>query len=172
MVIYVIEKGDTVFNIAERFNASPEKIIEANGLTNLDNLVVGQSIVLPINVYAYEIKKGDTLYKLSQRFNVSVDAILNENPDISNADMLSIGQIVLIPVGVQPIGKMEVNGYIYPNISNSTLSKTLPNLTYVSLLSYYIDADGSLNTVNDDRIIEQAKLYGVVIMMVITNFDN
>ena len=102
MVIYVIEQGDTVFNIAERFNASPEKIIEANGLTNLDNLVVGQSIVLPINVYAYEIKKGDTLYKLSQRFNVSIDAILNENPDISNADMLSIGQIVLIPVGVQP----------------------------------------------------------------------
>lgn len=172
MVIYVIEKGDTVFNIAERFNASPEKIIEANGLTNLDNLVVGQSIVLPINVYAYEIKKGDTLYKLSQRFNVSVDAILNENPDISNADMLSIGQIVLIPVGVQPIGKMEVNGYIYPNISNSTLSKTLPNLTYVSIFSYDINADGSLNTVNDDRIIEQAKLYGVVPMMVITNFDN
>lgn len=44
------------------------------------------------------VKPGDTIYKLAQMYNVSVEAIIEANPGI-NPNMLTIGQIICIPLG-------------------------------------------------------------------------
>lgn len=47
MPIYVIKKGDTLWNIASEHNTTVQDIIRLNQLPNPEQLVVGQAIVLP-----------------------------------------------------------------------------------------------------------------------------
>lgn len=72
MLIYVVESGDTLSSIANEQGVTVEEIIEANGLREATNLVIGQSLLLPtggdtkigtieINGYAYPFINRDTL---------------------------------------------------------------------------------------------------------------
>ncbi len=47
MFIYVVSAGDQLWQIAETFQVSPDQIIKANGLPNPNNLLVGQSLIIP-----------------------------------------------------------------------------------------------------------------------------
>ncbi len=46
-ITYAVEAGDTLTEIAQRFNVSQEAIMEANDITNPDSLRVGQELVIP-----------------------------------------------------------------------------------------------------------------------------
>ncbi len=45
---YVVQSGDTVWAIAERFSTTIDAIIDANGLANPGALQVGQELVIPV----------------------------------------------------------------------------------------------------------------------------
>jgi LysM repeat protein len=45
--VYIVQPGDTLSSIAERFRLSPQSIISANGLANPNFLQVGQRLILP-----------------------------------------------------------------------------------------------------------------------------
>lgn len=47
MMIYTVEPGEQLIQIAAAFRVSPESIIAANGLPNPDNLLTGQSLIIP-----------------------------------------------------------------------------------------------------------------------------
>ncbi|MDF2532965.1 MAG: putative glycosyl hydrolase, partial [Clostridia bacterium] len=51
------------------------------------------------------------------------------------------------------------------------LRKTLPYLTYLSIFSYEVNADGSLKPINDQPLIDAARAAGVAPLMVITNLS-
>ncbi len=44
---YIVQLGDTLMSIAQRFDVAMEAIIEANGLVNPDRLDVGQVLIIP-----------------------------------------------------------------------------------------------------------------------------
>lgn len=48
------------------------------------------------------VKQGDTLYAISQKHGVSLQTIIEANPQISNPDVLVIGDKVKIPAGTTP----------------------------------------------------------------------
>ena len=48
----------------------------------------------------YIIKQKDTLSKVAKRFNLTLEELLAANPDIKNADVISIGQQIIIPLPV------------------------------------------------------------------------
>ena len=102
---YVIRRGDTLYEIARRFNVSLDDLIEANPAIEPENLSIGQVICIPLAVppvacpegtTPYTLKRGDTLYALARRFNTTVRAILRANPGI-NPYRLLIGQTICIP---------------------------------------------------------------------------
>ena len=64
-----------------------------------------------------------------------------------------------------------VNGYAYPFIEKETLNKTLPYLTFLSIFSYHVSPDGSLNIIDDNPLIEMAETEDVGPIMVVTNMD-
>jgi LysM repeat protein len=45
--IYAVQRGDTLFTIAQRFGVTMASIVEANGLDNPDSLSIGQELVIP-----------------------------------------------------------------------------------------------------------------------------
>lgn len=74
MVIYVVNSGDTITSIGEEYNIPPEEIISFNQLVNPDQLVVGQTILIPtgetsidreiaVNGYMYPYINSETLIK-------------------------------------------------------------------------------------------------------------
>ena len=172
MEIYVVKQGDTIYKIAKMFNVSPEKIIADNELTEADvnNLVVGQTLVILFENGFHKVVFGDTLFKIARQYGVSLQDLVKANPQITNPLNLVVGSIVNVPMQNISKPEIEVNGYCYPNITKEVLTKTLPNLTYLSIFSYEVFPDGNLNYLNTDvDLINMARNNGVAPMMVITN---
>lgn len=44
---YVVESGDTLWDIAQRFGTTVEALVEANGLEEAADLTVGQQLIIP-----------------------------------------------------------------------------------------------------------------------------
>ena len=95
---YTVQKGDSLYSIAKKFNTTVDALKDANNLTN-NNLAIGQILIIPSkeveNNGNYIVVAGDTLYKIANKFNTTVDAIKALN-NLSN-NTLSIGQSLKIP---------------------------------------------------------------------------
>lgn len=97
---YIVQKGDTLWSIAKRFNVGVNELKLTNNLSS--NLIdVGQSLIIPgvapsdqTNV-TYVVQKGDTLYSIAKTNNTTVDELVNLN-DLDNTDLF-IGQILELP---------------------------------------------------------------------------
>lgn len=170
LVIYVVKSGDSIYSIAQEYNMSPNKIIKDNELTNPNELVVGQTLVLLNDMSSYRVKPGDTIYGIAAKNDVSPAQIIKANPGLINPERLYVGQVIMIPgSSTEKYGSMDVNGYAFPNISDEVLEKTLPYLTYISIFSHKVKADGTFDSIPDERVIKAAREAGVAPLMVLTN---
>ena len=143
MEIYVVKNGDTLYDIASRFSVPAEDIIYANHLQNPALLMVGQALVIPHGETRYTVRSGDTLYAIARRYGISLQRLIAANPQLENPNRLRIGQIINIPLGIQYLGEMLVNGYI-TDAPDATLTESLPYLSFLSPFSYRADLQGNL----------------------------
>ena len=106
MFMYTVQKGDTLYSIARKYNTTVNDIINLNYLKN-NNLSVGQVIRIPENYYNYDemsvpnyitytVKPGDTLYSIAISNGISVDTIISDN--VLNNNNLNVGQILRLRV--------------------------------------------------------------------------
>lgn len=93
---YTVQRGDTLYAIASKFNTTVDEIKRLNNLTN-NTIQVGQVLKLNNigNSNTYTVQKGDTLYAIANKFKTTVDEIKKNNNLTSNT--LYIGQEILIP---------------------------------------------------------------------------
>ncbi len=87
---YTVRKGDTLYDIANRFTVSVNSIKRANGLSS-SRIYPGKVLRIPnpvqgskkqrstSNATTYRVRKGDTLYDIAQRFGVSISALRQAN---------------------------------------------------------------------------------------------
>lgn len=100
---YVVKSGDTLAEIARRFNTSVRALLVANPGIIPEALSIGQVICVPqaepecpIGTSPYEIKMGDTIAIIASRFGITVRDILDVNPSVV-PEKLHIGQVICIP---------------------------------------------------------------------------
>lgn len=96
---YTVVKGDTLSQIASRFNTTVAELKRLNNLTS-DIISVGQILKLPTSTTTptygtYIVVKGDSLYKIAQKYNTTVEELKTLNNLTSNT--LYIGQQLKVP---------------------------------------------------------------------------
>ena len=88
--IHRVVEGDTLFNIAKRYNVSVADLIITNNIKG-NTIQKGQVLRLAqakpakthIDKVSYTIQKGDTFKSISARFNINIDDIRRLNPDLN-----------------------------------------------------------------------------------------
>ena len=169
LVIYVVRPGDSVYSIARAHGVTPESVIRTNRLANPAQLVVGQALLLPVQGYEYTVRSGDTVYSIARATGASQASIFRANPQIPQSGALSPGQVLIIPAPEPKLGTIEVNGYIFPGSNEQVVRDALPSLTYLSVFSHEVAADGTLSTVDDAKWIAMARAARVAPIMVVAN---
>lgn len=152
--IYIVARGDSLKGLATRFSTTVDALLAANkDITNPNVIYEGQWIKVnaapttpppttppPAGGQTYYARKGDTLRNIASRFSITVDDLLKVNPQITNPNLIYVGQAITIPAGastyiVQKGDTLRIIAnkhgttvdnllYLNPNIKN-------PNLIYV-----------------------------------------
>ncbi|UII55979.1 glycoside hydrolase family 18 protein [Cytobacillus spongiae] len=175
MQIHVVQPNQSLTGIAQAYGTTVNDLVEANEIPNPNNLVIGQTLVIPIVGSFYWVQSGDSLYSIGQKFNIPFQQLAAIN-GISINQPLQVGFRLYIPPRTKAEG--EFNGYVEPrgntvapNLEESARDAA-PYLTYLAPFSFQALRDGSLKEplINDFPAI--AKANNVVLMMVITNQEN
>lgn len=102
---YVVQEGDTLGAIAEKFDLNLSTILWTNDLTFRSTIRPGLNLtILPADGIIYTVRSGDTLSRIARKYNVEPEEILEQNK-LASADRLSIGDDLLIPGG-EPISQI------------------------------------------------------------------
>lgn len=101
---YTVQKNDTLFGIAKKFNVDPETILWGNLalIENPNAIFPGQALnILPIDGALRVVQEGDTLEKIAKVFNGTVEGIVSYpgNDLDPNYPEIKLGQNIIIPGG-------------------------------------------------------------------------
>lgn len=80
MDLYVVQQGDNIESIANKYGISVERLISDNGLINPYSLVVGQSLVILYPKSTYTVKQGDNLATIADFNGISFMQLIRNNP--------------------------------------------------------------------------------------------
>jgi peptidoglycan endopeptidase LytE len=121
---YTVQPGDTLSRIARQFGTSVEALLKLNpSIADPDFIRVGQAIqvaggtasertytVQPAAAAVngqYIVQKGDTLSGIAQKFQTSVDRLLALNPQITNPNVIRVGQAIKVAGGTADVRQAE-----------------------------------------------------------------
>ncbi len=134
---YIVQPGDTLFSIAQRFGVTVTAVVQANHIVNPNLIYVGSSLIIPDGVTppppptdpssgtTYIVQLGDTMFRIALRFGVSVQAIAQAN-GLSNPNLIFVGQTLIIPGNSQPPPPPATP----PSPSPTTGTNLLPNPSF------------------------------------------
>lgn len=173
MQIVVVQPGDTLYSISKKYSISPALLESTNKIPNPDNLVIGQSIVIPIWGSYYFVEPGDSLFTLSEKFNLSTIQISRSN-NLKAPYALEVGQRLYIPQ--TPRQMIFSGGYIDPEItgekSEAVIDEVGKHLSSIQLFSYRVNSQGELIAPKlENEIIAATKQVGSTTLMVLTNIE-
>ncbi|MFH1656281.1 MAG: LysM peptidoglycan-binding domain-containing protein [Candidatus Nealsonbacteria bacterium] len=105
---YIVEEGDTISSIADKFNISLETILWANDLSSKSTIKPGQELmILPISGAVHLVKDGDTIGTIAKKYKGEIDDIVSFNNLTSEADIY-VGDMLVIPGGKMPAIPVKV----------------------------------------------------------------
>jgi murein DD-endopeptidase MepM/ murein hydrolase activator NlpD len=124
---YVVQSGDTLFRIAQRFGTTVEAIVAANGITNPSLIQVGQKLIIPTveptlvvspeprpETWVHPVHPGEMLPSLAFRYGTTVWALREVN-GLNRYGLLWPGQELTIPPPTVPHRGVPV----FPEVSAS-----------------------------------------------------
>ena len=175
MEIYNVKPGDSLWQIAQRFNVPIQSIIEVNGLTDSGNLIIGMDLVIPTVIKQptiYTVKPGDSLRAVAAKFNISISTLISLN-NLRPPYTIYLGQRLIVSEDVtedKPI--IETLGYYNPsNVQDKTyiIESLGEYLTYLGIFDFPFIETGDIIGTIDEEILVAAKRENVLVMPVITN---
>lgn len=96
MQIHVVKSGDSIFTISQLYRIPPGILVQTNNILNPGNLVIGQTIVIPITGSYRFVQPGESLYSISKEYSISAAELARIN-GISNPSIIYPGMRLYIP---------------------------------------------------------------------------
>ncbi|WP_019533509.1 LysM peptidoglycan-binding domain-containing protein, partial [Paenibacillus ginsengihumi] len=108
MKIHIVKQGDTLYELAQKYNVELDKLIAANPqLADPNVLEIGMKVKIPDApkpvappseiAHKHVVVQGDTLWKLGKAWGVPLPEMIAANPHLKNPNVLMTGETVFIP---------------------------------------------------------------------------
>lgn len=183
-IYHIVEAGQTVFSIAEKYNLTKEELFKHNPEAEISPLQTGQVVKIPkatngeaknaevsssSSFREHKVKRKETLYSISRSYMVTVDDIIALNPELNTSDLKS-GQIIKIPTEptrvstpLNPEVPSETAKIIVP-VNNEPCSPIDPKIVHnvAFLLPLFLDENKTivdLDSVSGNKNIEDRLLF-------------
>lgn len=101
-VEHTVARGETVAEIATRYNVTVNEIVRANLLRNANLVNQGQKLIIPVTpresvaAVSHKVRSGETLSSIADKYHITVADVKALNPGI-NPRKLSVGQEIIVP---------------------------------------------------------------------------
>ena len=95
---YIVQSGDTLSGIAEKYGTTYQNLAAINGIGNPNMLNIGQVLKVTgkaSNENTYFVQSGDTLSGIATKFGTTVSDLVSRN-HISNPNVIYVGQKIYI----------------------------------------------------------------------------
>jgi LysM repeat protein len=119
---HVVRAGDSLWTISRQAGVTVDALAQANGLTDVDRLAVGQRLVLPGNASRvaprpdapattvraasgaeHVVRPNETLWDIARQLGTTVEALASAN-GIADPNRLAVGQRLALPEGAGRAG--------------------------------------------------------------------
>nr|WP_288830332.1 LysM peptidoglycan-binding domain-containing protein [uncultured Clostridium sp.] len=169
MLIHVVQPGETIKSISGYYKIPVDRLILENGITNPDNLAIGQTIVIVQPDVVYAVQAGDTLESIAAHHNTTPMELLRNNPYLSDRRFLYHGEVIIISYQTNKTRTISTSGYIFPFVDKSVLIKVLPFLSYLMIFNYRATEEGEIiSSAEDIELIKLARSYGTSPIMFVS----
>ena len=126
-VNYTVQKGDSYWNISQKFNTSLTRVLDANNAHTNSYLDIGDSVIIPkgassggntqggstsssgITYKTYTVKSGDTFWNIAINQGIPYQELLDTNK-LTASSKIYVGMKLTIPVHNIPV-KYAPSGY-------------------------------------------------------------
>jgi outer membrane protein assembly factor BamB len=105
MVFYFVQRGETLYTIAKRYQTTVHAIVVANRLEDPNAICPGQALIIPRpgevpspppGGIVHLVRSGETVFHLAGKFGTSPQEILRAN-QIAHPEFILAGQQLVIP---------------------------------------------------------------------------
>lgn len=171
MEIYVVQQGDTVYSIAEKFGVSPQRIISDNGLLTPQSITPGQALLILFPRTVHTVAAGENIPSIAALYGISALELIRNNPFLVNQTYVEVGQQLVIDYNVEKQRRISFSGFVYPFVNRAILRAALPYITYLIMFGYGFDSDGNIISVNDEEVIGLANEYRADVLLSLSLID-
>ena len=88
MTIHIVAPGDSIYSIAVRYGVSMSRLMEDNGLSPAQTLVVGQALVVQRPALTHTVVAGDTLWHIAEMHGISLRQLWRNNPALEGGSLI------------------------------------------------------------------------------------
>lgn len=172
--LYIVERGDNLYEIAQRFNTTVKDLKEINNLTkdliNPGDILIVDQIYKPENIAyfnRYKVKENDTVYSIAFSHNMNTNELMEINSLLN--DSINEGDILFVYDTDNPVDEN-----VYYTVKSSDNLYEIANQFHVSvddlinlnnLTTNKLQVGDTLIVLNKEvinKIKENAELYYVL----------
>jgi len=96
MQVHIVKRGETLWDIAHKYNINIDTLIGANDIANMNSIKPGQELkILPVKGILYRVSPGESMSAVASKFDINLKKIIEDN-NIENPNRVEIDKLLIL----------------------------------------------------------------------------